>query len=513
MIVGIITLLIALANGRATKREEQKEGPAVDEPIDTGLFYDEYLQKVIKVLEEDPEFREKMANVNFEEIKVATFSKELNNVAKHVRDKLDDIKRKEIDRIRKLLKAKSQMAEGKKINHKQLINEMAGHLDHFNADTFQAKDLEKLIDQATNDLKEYDVERHEKFKEYEMQKALEEELKMSKMNELEKKQYEENLIKKKKAHKKQAQNLPHPFSRKFLLDIWNTYDHLKGEDFQPKTFFMLHDVNGDKYLDAYELEAIFQYELDKIYDPENDDLREMEEERANMREHVMKEVDTDKDGAVSLDEFIKYTKTKEFERPSNEYQWIDEMIEDGDIFSEDDLRKYRLQVQEHEETLKTKLAHLKTEAMELAKHKQQFQVAKVQAEQMDDPKVKQAIAETEKELNKREMGLMERHKDVLEHGKATLEMKQDLAKQQVKAHLQSADLEDFKKQYEEAKDNAAKLLAEKEAEYKQQMEEAQAKIKAAQEKVQADIAAKQAELLAGIEQLQAQKVAEEKQQL
>ena len=45
-----------------------------------------------------------MANVNFEEVKVATFSKELNNVAKHVRDKLDDIKRKEIDRIRKLLK-------------------------------------------------------------------------------------------------------------------------------------------------------------------------------------------------------------------------------------------------------------------------------------------------------------------------------------------------------------------------------------------------------------------------
>ena len=56
------------------------------------------------MLEEDPDFREKMANVNFEEVKVATFSKELNNVAKHVRDKLDDIKRKEIDRIRKLLK-------------------------------------------------------------------------------------------------------------------------------------------------------------------------------------------------------------------------------------------------------------------------------------------------------------------------------------------------------------------------------------------------------------------------
>ena len=55
-----------------------------------------------------------------------------------------------------------------------------------------------------------------------------------------------------------------------------------------------------------------------------------------------------------------------------------------------------------------------------------------------------------------------------------------LARQQVKAHLQSADLEEFKQQYEKAKEDATKLLAEKEAEYKQQMEEAQAKIKAAQ---------------------------------
>ena len=75
-----------------------------------------------------------------------------------------------------------------------------------------AKDLERLITQATNDLKEYDVERHEKFKEYEMQKALEEELKVAKMNELEKKAYQQEEKKRKTAHKKQAQNLPHPVS-------------------------------------------------------------------------------------------------------------------------------------------------------------------------------------------------------------------------------------------------------------------------------------------------------------
>ena len=72
----------------------------------SGLFYDAYLKEVIAVLEKDEEFRNKMANVNFEDVKVATFSKELNTVAKHVRDELDTLKRKEIDRIRKLLKGR-----------------------------------------------------------------------------------------------------------------------------------------------------------------------------------------------------------------------------------------------------------------------------------------------------------------------------------------------------------------------------------------------------------------------
>ena len=54
------------------------------------------------------------------------------------------------------------------------------------------------------------------------------------------------------------------------------------------------DVSGDGFLDAYELEAIFNPELEKVYnlaDP-NEDKNEMEEERQNMREHVLKEVDS-----------------------------------------------------------------------------------------------------------------------------------------------------------------------------------------------------------------------------
>ena len=100
---------------------------------------------MIRVLEKDEDFRKKMENVNFEDIKIATFSKELNGVAKHVRDELDNLKRKEVDRIRRLLKAKTRMDEGKKVNHKELIESAAGHVDHINPGSFQAKDLENLI--------------------------------------------------------------------------------------------------------------------------------------------------------------------------------------------------------------------------------------------------------------------------------------------------------------------------------------------------------------------------------
>lgn len=56
--------------------------------------------------------------------------------------------------------------------------------------------------------------------------------------------------------------------------------------------------------------------MDKIFnktDPEYDPA-EREEEMNRMREHVFKEIDTDKDRMVSLDEFIAATKQRDFEK-------------------------------------------------------------------------------------------------------------------------------------------------------------------------------------------------------
>ena len=48
------------------------------------------------------------------------------------------------------------------------------------------------------------------------------------------------------------------------------------ENFDARTFFALHDLNGDGFWSESELEALFQIELQKVYNDTNpdDDPRE-----------------------------------------------------------------------------------------------------------------------------------------------------------------------------------------------------------------------------------------------
>jgi len=495
--------LVGVVLSRSVPVEEPHQGPPVGEEINTGLFYDSYLQEVIKTLDKDPAFREKMQNVNLDEVKIATFSKELNNVAKHVRDELDVLKRKEVDRIRKLLKMKSNMDKGKPVNQRAIVEAAAGHFDHFNPESFSSKDLEKLIGTATTDLQNYDEKRHKEFLEYEIQKQLDLEEKMAGMDNAQKAAVLEEQKQKRKRHN-EHQKIPHPFSQKFILDVWRSIDHLKDEKFDAKTFFLLHDVNGDMYIDPYELEAIFQAELDKVYDPNNpdDDVREMEEERARMREHVMKEVDINGDGAISLKEFMDYTNSMEFVKPTNTYQMIDDMIEKGEVYTSQELKEYKERVAAHEAELKKRLSNLKEEALKLANQKKQFVDAKAKAQEINDPMIDQAIKKTENDLNQRELGLMTQHADAVQMGKETLALKQDLAKKQIEAYMTDADMEEMRIKYEKLKEDVESMLKNKEGEYEDQIKAAKENMERAQKEVREKLLAQQEEMAAKIKAAQ-----------
>ncbi|XP_056143711.1 nucleobindin-1 isoform X2 [Lampris incognitus] len=335
--------------------EEEKQ----EENVDTGLYYDRYLREVIEVLETDPHFREKLQTANTEDIKNGRLSKELDLVGHHVRTRLDELKRQEVSRLRMLLKAKldSTNTQSLQMDHASLLKQFE-HLDPHNQNTFEAKDLELLISTATKDLENYDAERHEEFKRYEMLKEHERREYLKGLDQ-EKREKEEKRMQELKAKHRQHPKVNAPGSVAQLREVWEETDGLDPQEFNPKTFFKLHDTNEDGVLDEQELEALFTKELEKVYDPKNeeDDMMEMEEERLRMREHVMKNVDINKDRLVSLEEFLRSTEKKEFNNPK---EW--EILDDTKpVYTEAELQHFEAELRDKEEELNRKAESLRKE--------------------------------------------------------------------------------------------------------------------------------------------------------
>ncbi|XP_067396784.1 nucleobindin-2 isoform X2 [Emydura macquarii macquarii] len=356
--------------------EPHVEGTKIETP-DTGLYYDEYLRQVIDVLETDKHFREKLQTADIEEIKSGKLSKELDLVSHHVRTRLDELKRQEVARLRMLIKAKMDSFQDTGIDHQALLKQFE-HLNHQNPHTFESKDLDMLIKAATSDLENYDKTHHEEFKKYEMMKEHERREYLKTLNEEKRREEESKYEAMKKKHEDHPK-VNHPGSKDQLKEVWEETDGLDPNDFDPKTFFKLHDVNNDGFLDEQELEALFTKELEKVYDPKNeeDDMVEMEEERLRMREHVMNEIDVNKDRLVTLHEFLKATEKKEFLEPNS---W--ETLDQQQLFTDDELKEFETHILQQEDELKKKAEDLQKQKEELQRQHDQLQVQKQELQQV-----------------------------------------------------------------------------------------------------------------------------------
>ncbi|CAI5790714.1 nucleobindinnucleobindin-1 [Podarcis lilfordi] len=380
------TALLGLATCVPIERpKEKQEEETPPEAPDTGLYYHRYLQEVINVLETDGHFREKLQAANAEDIKSGKLSKELDFVSHHVRTKLDELKRQEVSRLRMLLKAKmdATMEQDVQVDHLSLLKQFE-HLDPQNQHTFEARDLELLIQAATKDLENYDAAHHEEFKRYEMMKEHERREYLKSLDEEKRREEEAHFEALKKKHKEHPK-VNVPGSRDQLKEVWQETDGLDPNEFNPKTFFKLHDTNSDGVLDEQELEALFTKELEKVYDPRNeeDDMLEMEEERLRMREHVMHNVDLNKDRLVTLEEFLKSTQKKEFNEADG---W--ETVEETQVYSEAELQRFEaeLAAQQAElgrqaEQLRQQHQELQQRQVELDAQKKEFQQVVLQMEQ------------------------------------------------------------------------------------------------------------------------------------
>ncbi|KAF7480381.1 hypothetical protein GHT09_008386 [Marmota monax] len=139
------------------------------------------------------------------------------------------------------------------------------------------------------------------------------------------------------------------------------------------------NINSDGVLDEQELEALFTKELEKVYDPKNeeDDMREMEEERLRMREHVMKNVDTNQDRLVTLEEFLVSTQRKEYGDTGEGW----ETVEMHPAYTEEELRRFEEELAAREAELNAKAQRLSQETEALGRSQGRLEAQKRELQQ------------------------------------------------------------------------------------------------------------------------------------
>lgn len=318
-----------------------KPGPQQNETQDwnLGLEYNKYLQEVVQILEGDPDFRKKLESAKVDEIRDGTIAKELEFINHNVRTKLDEAKRQELERLRHLAQRQFERKEGIDRKHFKIPQ----HLD-VKSPSFEVGDLQKLIKQTTDDLEEADKNRREDFKKYEMEKKFEKEMRMKAINDTEERKVVQEEMEKMEAKHHEHEKLKHPMTKDQLEEVWEEQDHMDARDWDPKTFFAMHDLDGNGQWDENEVRVLFKKELDKAYDPNapEDDMRERAEEMERMREHVFKESDTDKNHMISFEEFLAETEKDEFKKDEG-WDTLDEDSED--LYTDEEFNQFEVERQ------------------------------------------------------------------------------------------------------------------------------------------------------------------------
>ncbi|KAJ2954239.1 hypothetical protein O0L34_g2485 [Tuta absoluta] len=312
--------------------KSKEQDSEVKDDLEEYMEYHRYLKEVVQALESDPDFRERLEKADEDDVRSGKIAEQLDFVNHNVRTKLDEIKRRELERLRHLATKQFELTNELDQGGKVPTNE---HLDHVNPHTFEIEDLKKLIHKTTADLEAADKQRKEQFKEYEMQKEYEKKQKLEEMEEAQKKEYMDKL-KKEEEQKKHHQPLHHPGSKQQLEEVWEKQDHM-DQQFDPKAFFMMHDVDGNGVWDADEVKALFIKELDKLYAPNgpNKDLHERAEEMERMREHVFKENDRNRDGLIDFNEFMTETQKAQFNQDEG---W--KSLDENQVYTQQEYQDY-----------------------------------------------------------------------------------------------------------------------------------------------------------------------------
>jgi len=315
VLVGLTALFYTKMVTAAAASAKNESAEHEDEPIPE-VVYNNYQYKVIGALAKTdwlnksreyvmsrPDPRVLLGPEDFDVIK--TLFEEVvsdEHEGKSIQIALNAIKKKEIDIIRKrIIPRRKYLKKGFK--EPNYLN--------FNKLKFSGEDVALLFTAIQDHQTKWKVLRRKDRKVFEMEKRFHEKQVLRHLNNDRERKQE---IERREAAKAEQANkeLKHPLSKDQIEDVWENQDNLPKDEFDPKTFFALHDLDGNGLLDTREVELVLKSEYEKSFtDKDTPEVKEgRRQEMLRMREHIYDSVDKNKDMMIDLTEFIGTLETE-----------------------------------------------------------------------------------------------------------------------------------------------------------------------------------------------------------
>ncbi|KAM3726510.1 Nucleobindin-2 [Dirofilaria immitis] len=308
---------------RQWEQERRQREEFQKEEIAKYVKYMKYLETVLNILQATPQWKEAMQSMTQEEMRGGKIAEMVDKLEPHIIEQLAKAKILELQRLEQEIKDQLNADNGAIHNIK-----IPEHLDFNNWETFSQEDLRKLVVKIVADMDELEEQRKHDFKQYELKNKAEEDHRMAQMIQTEREQYIRQMKEQRRRHSKH-EPLKHPGSRNQLRKVWEDTDKLDKNTYDPTTLFGLHDRNNDGYWSYHELNTIFLPEIEKLSN--FSDLERLEE-LYRMRDHVMKQMDTDGDHRISRAEFLS---DREAQEEKQDQGWED--IGDKEQYTKEEL--------------------------------------------------------------------------------------------------------------------------------------------------------------------------------
>uniref|UniRef100_A0A5K3ETB1 EF-hand domain-containing protein n=1 Tax=Mesocestoides corti TaxID=53468 RepID=A0A5K3ETB1_MESCO len=259
----------------------------------------DYLEKLFKAMENSTEFIEHVSNLHQEPHNV-----NISLLSHEVREKLNQIKFETRNYFVDLLASKRNSGKDTSV---QIPSDLAKALDIGNTTNFSAIDIEEIMKMLRDRQNAIDREEVLLLNEIEVMKVLERWESHLNDSAAERQKAQAEFEAEKKLHSKSGK-FHEPGSRAQEREQWQKGDNLPDSDFNPRIFFLMHDLNSDGVWDSEEVEAMLSAEVDQV---DEDSPEKQQEYLLEMRQKVFELIDKDHDGVISYEEHMNHINSPE----------------------------------------------------------------------------------------------------------------------------------------------------------------------------------------------------------